>query len=110
MSISFIAATDFQSSSIPPAAETFSLAAADITAFPRLFPYSLTVFKNGMATNTPGFNLGIQTIQTAAQAIIQAALVGGGASIGTATTRASTIIKQTCAAQLVIAILADAGA
>jgi hypothetical protein len=54
--------------------------------------------------------MGDQVIRTAAQAIIQAALVGGGASIGTATTRASNIIKQTCAKQLLIAILADAGA
>jgi hypothetical protein len=111
MSITFVAATDFQNSSLPaPAAETFALASADQTAFPRFFPYSLTSFKTGLSTNAPGFNMGDPVIRTAAQAIIQAALVGGGASIGTATTRADTIVRQTCARELLTAILADAGA
>jgi hypothetical protein len=111
MSINFVAPDDFQHSSLPPpAAETFALASADQTAFPRFFPYSLTSFKTGLSANAPGFNMGDPVIRTAAQAIIQAALVGGGISIGTATTRASTIIKQTCAKQLAIAILEDAGA
>ncbi|MDQ6869467.1 MAG: hypothetical protein M3178_14225 [Pseudomonadota bacterium] len=111
MSITFIAATDFQDSSLPgPAAETFALVSADQTAFPRFFPYSLTSFKTGLSANAPGYNMGDPVIYSVSQRIIQAALVGGGASIGTAATRASTIIKQTCAKQLVIAILADAGA
>jgi hypothetical protein len=111
MSISFIAPDDsLHTSLLAPAAETFALASADQTAFPRFFPYTLTSFKTGLSANAPGFNMGDQVIRTAAQACIQAALVGGGASIGTATTRASNIIKQTCAKELVIAILADAGA
>jgi hypothetical protein len=111
MSINFVAADDALDSSLPsPAAETFALASADQTAFPRFFPYSLTSFKTGRSANAPGFNMGDPVIRATAQAIIQAALIGGGASISTATTRASNIIKQTCAKQLVIAILTDAGA
>jgi hypothetical protein len=110
MSISFIAASDFQNFVTPPVAETFALVSADQTAFPRFFPYSLTSFKAGLSTNARGFNMGLPVIRAAAQAIIQAALVGGGADLGTATTRADTIVRQTCATPLVVAILADAGA
>ena len=108
MSITFVAATDFQDP--PPPAETFSLVSADQTAFPRFFPYSLTSFKTGLSTNAPGVNMGDPVIRAIAQAIIQAALVGGGASIGAAATRAQILVWQTCALQLVIAILADADA
>jgi hypothetical protein len=77
MSITFVAATDFQNFLPAPAAETFALASADQTAFPRFFPYSLTSFKTGLYTYPPGYNLGDQAIRATAKAIIQAALLGG---------------------------------
>jgi hypothetical protein len=49
-------------------------------------------------------------IKCAAQAVIQAGLIGGGASVAAATLRAQVIIRQSCANHLVIALLADAGA
>jgi hypothetical protein len=107
MSISFVAASDFQP--VAPVPETFALLIADQTAFPRLFPYSLTAFKTGLSGNLPGFNLADPAIKCAAQAIIQAALVGGGATVAAATARAIVIVRQTCAIPLVIAILTDAG-
>ncbi|MDQ6868820.1 MAG: hypothetical protein M3178_10605 [Pseudomonadota bacterium] len=111
MTITFTAASDFQNSALPaPAPETFSFAGADITAFPRLFPYSLTEFKTGLSANAPGFNMGDKVIQSVCEHIIQVALVGGGASIAAAATRAGVIARQTVARQLVTAILADAGA
>jgi hypothetical protein len=110
MSVSFVAASDFQQPSVAPAPETFALVSADQTAFPRLFPYSLTSFKTGLAGNLPGFNLGDNAIKCAAQAVIQAELVGGGASVSAAAARASDIIKHSCTRQLTIAILTDAGA
>jgi hypothetical protein len=85
MAISFIAATDFQHQA--PEAETFALVSADLTAFPRLFPWSLADFKTGLAGNLPGFNLGCDLIKCAAQAVIQAGLVGGGASVSAAAAR-----------------------
>jgi hypothetical protein len=108
MAINFIVAMDFQPAA--PAPETFALLSADITAFPRLFPYSLNAFKTGLAGNLPGFSLADREIKCAAQAIIQAGLVGGGASVSAATARAIVIIRQSCAIPLVIAILTDAGA
>ena len=87
MSINFVAARDFEHQA--PEAETFDLLSADITAFPRLFPWSLADFKIGLSGNLPGFNLGDREIQCAVQAIIQAALVGGGASVVAAAARAS---------------------
>ena len=110
MSINFVAATDFQQPPVAPAAETFALAAADITAFPRLFPYSLTAFKTGLSGNSPGFNFEDHVIKSVAQAIIQAGLVGGGSSVSAATARAIVIVRQTCAIPLTVAILVDAGA
>ena len=107
MAINFVAATDFHSSA--PEAETFALLSADQTAFPRLFPFSLTDFKLGLDGNLPGFNLADPAIKCAAQAIIQAALVGGGASVSASAARASDIVKQSCALQLTILILTDAG-
>jgi hypothetical protein len=110
MSINFVAATD-NNFSPAPAAEIFSLISADQTAFPRFFPYSsLTSFKTGLSPNAPAFNMGDPVIRAIAQGIIQAALIGGGASIGAAATRAQILVWQTCAIQLVTAILADAGA
>jgi hypothetical protein len=106
MSINFVAATDFHSSA--PEAETFALVSADITAFERLFPYSLTAFKAGLAENLPGFNFADPEIKCAARAIIQSGLVGGGSSVDAAA-RARDIIGQSCALQLTIALLADAG-
>jgi hypothetical protein len=110
MSISFVVATDFQNAAPAPAAETFSLVAADKTAFSRLHPHSLTGFKNGIAGTLPGYNFGDPAIKSVAQAIIQSALIGGGSSVAAATARADVIVRQSCAIQLVIAILADAGA
>jgi hypothetical protein len=109
MSISFVCATDFQSP-VAPVAETFSLAAADKTAFPRLHRHSLTSFKTGIAGNLPGYNFSDPAIKYVAQSLIQSALVGGGASVSAATARADVIVRQECAIPLVIAILADAGA
>ena len=108
MSINFIAARDFEHQA--PEAETFDLLSADITAFPRLFPWSLADFKIGLSGNLPGFNLGDREIQCAVQAIIQAALVGSGAGVAAAAVRAAVIVRQSCAIPLVIAILTDAGA
>jgi hypothetical protein len=82
---------------------------ADITAFSRLFPWSLSIFKNGLSGYLPGFNFADPAIKCVAQAIIQAGLIGGGASATAATVRAAEIVAQSCARQLVIAILADAG-
>jgi hypothetical protein len=110
MSISFVCNTDFQNPPIAPAAETFALVSADQTAFPRLFPYSLSVFKNGITGYLPGFNLADPEIKSAVQAIIQSALIGGGASVSAAAARAIVIARQSCAIQLVVAILVDAGA
>jgi hypothetical protein len=109
MAISFIAASDFEHPAFAPAPETFALTSNDQTAFPRLFPYSLTAFKTGIAGNSPGFNFGDNSIKCAAQAVIQAGLIGGGASVEEAAARASVIIGQSCAISLVIAILVDAG-
>jgi hypothetical protein len=108
MSINFVVARDFQSPPVAPAAET--LVSADIAAFPRLHSNSLTAFKTGLSGNLPGYNFGDPAIKSAAQAIIQAALVGGGATVAAATARASDIVNQSCALKLVVAILADAGA
>jgi hypothetical protein len=106
MAISFVAANDFHSSA--PDAETFDLVTADQIAFPRLFPYSLTAFKTGLAGNLPGYNFADPEIKCAARAIIQSGLVGGGSSVDAAAARASVIIMQSCALQLAIALLADA--
>jgi len=108
MAISFTAARDFQSTA--PDAETFDLVSADITAFERLFPYSLTAFKAGLAGNLPGYNFADPEIKCAARAIIQSGLVGGGASVSDAAARSQVIIRQSCALHLAIAILSDAGA
>jgi hypothetical protein len=108
LSISFVVVKDFQP--IPPAAETFALVLADQTAFARLHPHSLTGFKNGTVGFLPGYNFGDPAIKSEAQALIQAALVGGGATVAAATLRAADIINQSCALRLVAAILADAGA
>ena len=108
--LSFVAARDFQHPSAAPAPETFELASADQLAFPRLFPYSLTALKTGLSGNLPGFGLDANAIKFAVQALIQAALVGGGASVSDAAARAGEIIGQSCALQLTIAILTDAGA
>jgi hypothetical protein len=110
MAISFIAATDFQHPAFSRSPETFALTSADQTAFPRLFPWSLGAFKTGLAGNSPGYNLSDPAIKSASQSIIQSALVGGGASVSAAALRANDIIRQSCAIQLVIAILTDAGA
>jgi hypothetical protein len=108
MPVNFVAATDFHSSA--PAAETFDLVSADITAFPRLFSFSLADLKAGLSGNLPGFSLSDNAIKCAAQAIIQAGLIGGGATVAASAARASVIIRQSCAIPLVIAILTDAGA
>ena len=108
MSINFVAATDFHS--LAPASETFDLLSADITAFPRLFPFSLADLKAGLSESLPGFSLADPAIKCAAQAIIQAGLIGGGATVAASAARASVIIRQSCAIPLVIAILTDAGA
>jgi hypothetical protein len=110
MAISFVAAMDFQHPSDAPAPETFALVGADQTAFPRLFPFSLADLKTGLAGNLPGYNLADNAIKCAVQAVIQAGLVGGGSSVAAAEARASVIIRQTCAIQLALAILVDAGA
>ena len=110
MSVSFVCNTDFQTPPTAPAAETFALVSADQTAWPRLFPYSMTAFKVGLAGNIPGFNLSDPVIRGVAQALIQAALVGGGSSVSAATARAAVIVRQECAIPLTIAILVDAGA
>src|ERR1019366_7176321 len=104
MSISFIAANDFQSPPVAPAAETFAMVSADQTAFPRLFPYSLTAFKTGLSGNFPVFNLADISIKGAAKAVIQAGLAGGGATVSAAAARASVIVRQSCAIPLTIAI------
>jgi hypothetical protein len=108
MSVNFVAATDFHSSA--PEAETFALASEDQAASARLFPFSLSAFKTGLAGNLPGYNFSDPEIKFAARAIIQSGLVGGGSSVDAAAARASVIIRQTCAIQLAIAILVDAGA
>jgi hypothetical protein len=87
MSISFVVAKDFQP--IAPAAETFALVAADQTAYARLHPHSLTGLKTGTTGFLPGYNLGDPALRSEAQAIIQAALVGGGATVAAATLRAA---------------------
>jgi hypothetical protein len=111
MSISFIAQTDFQETPVAPAPETFALVLADQSAFPRFFPYSMTDFKTGLVGDFAAFDLGDhEVIKGAMQALIQAGLVGGGATVSAATARARTIIAQDCAIPLAIAILTDAGA
>jgi hypothetical protein len=109
MSISFVAPRDFHQPPVAPAPETFELLSADKTAFARLFPFSLAAFKTGLAGNLPGFNFSDNEIKMAAQAIVQAGLIGGGASAAAAAARASDIVSHSCARELAIAILEDAG-
>jgi hypothetical protein len=108
MSINFVASMDFHSSA--PEAETFALSNEDQTAFARLFPFSLSAFKTGLAENLPGFSLADPEIKCAARAIIQSGLVGGGASVSAAAARSQVIIRQSCALRLTLEILSGAGA
>jgi hypothetical protein len=94
MSISFVAPRDFHQPPVAPAPETFELLSADKTAFARLFPFSLAAFKTGLAGNLPGFNFSDNEIKMAAQAIVQAGLIGGGASAALVTVAPGNLLSR----------------
>ncbi|QBR72161.1 hypothetical protein CU048_13770 [Beijerinckiaceae bacterium] len=89
--------------------ENFALAAADQRAFGRLFPWGLSGLKDALHPGAPGAGMADPVIKVAVQAVIQASLVGAGVDAAKATARAADICGHTCARELALAILADAG-
>src|SRR5450631_1432829 len=97
------------------AAETFTLASADQAAFPRFFGFSLTSLKAALQSGAVGLGMADPSIKAAVQGLIQASLIGGGASVGAATARAAVIVDRGNGSaarsnELALLILADVGA